>query len=68
MSRKMSDEARQRKAGYDRRYHDEHIRKRVIDFNMNTPEDVEALEHLDSQPNKAGYMKGLILNDKGTGK
>ena len=51
------------KKAYDIRYSKANITKRVIDFNKNSDEDMKILNHLDQKPNKARYVKGLILDD-----
>ena len=66
--RKMSEASKERKTAYDLRYSAENITKRVIDFNRNSDEDVKILNHLDAQPNKTQYVKGLIKKDMGAGK
>lgn len=42
------------------KYQKEKVQTRTIKF---YPADSDILEHLDSQPNKAGYIKALIRED-----
>lgn len=63
----MTDEQKVAKRVYDVQYSKNHIKKRVIDFNMGSGEDMKILEHLDAQPNKSRYVKDLILEDMNVG-
>jgi hypothetical protein len=67
MKRKMSEDAKARKMAYDLQYSQAHIVKRVIDFNKASKDDMEILDHLDTKPNKARYVKGLIRDDMDKG-
>lgn len=62
---KLSDEAKRRKAGYDKQYQHENVSRMSIFFNKGNPEDVEMMEWLDEKGkrNKTGYVKGLIRED-----
>lgn len=42
------------------KYNKESMVQRVVRF---SPRELELLEHLDAQPNKAGYIKALIRAD-----
>lgn len=44
-----------------KKYKQKAIKKMTWEFNRNTEADL--LEHLEQQPNKAGYVKGLIRAD-----
>ena len=43
------------------KYEKEKVRRYVIKVMVNTEQDI--IEHLDLQPNKMGYIKGLIRED-----
>lgn len=43
------------------KYIKNNIKQCKFDLNKNTEADI--IEHLDKQPNKQGYIKGLIRND-----
>lgn len=53
----MVTEAQKRAA---KKYHKEKLVQRVVRF---SPREADLLAHLDAQPNKAGYIKGLIRED-----
>lgn len=43
------------------KYHKEKTKSIVIRFMLNS--EMDLIEHLENQPNKAGYIKSLIRND-----
>lgn len=43
-----------------KKYHKEKLVQRVVRF---SPNEKDILDHLDAQPNKAGYIKQLIRAD-----
>lgn len=43
-----------------KKYHKEKLVQRVVRF---SPNEKDILDHLDAQPNKAGYIKQLIRED-----
>jgi hypothetical protein len=51
------------KRAYDVEYAKTHIRRAFVPFNDLNPDDVELLEWLEQQGNKAAYIKGLIRAD-----
>lgn len=54
----MATSAAQKRASV--KYDKENMVQRVVRF---SPYERDLLEHLDSQPNKAGYLKALIKAD-----
>lgn len=62
---KLSDEAKRRKAEYDKQYQQDNVSRVSIFFNKGNPEDVEMMAWLDKKGkrNKSGYVKGLIRDD-----
>ncbi len=62
---KLSDEAKKRKAEYDKRYQQDNVSRMSIFFNKGNTEDVEMMEWLDEKGkrNKSGYVKSLIRDD-----
>lgn len=59
----LTEEQKIAKHAYDLEYSRQHVKKRVLDFNTNSDEDMKILEHLDKQPNKSRYVKDLISDD-----
>ena len=59
----LTPEQRKAKAIKDMEYNKRMIIKRIVDFNRGSEEDMKILGHLDSRPNKARYVKGLIRED-----
>lgn len=57
-----------KRTGYasQNKYHKEKTKSFVIRFMTATEQDL--IDHLDNQPNKAGYIKQLIKNDIESGK
>lgn len=51
------------KTAYDMDYAKQHIRRRMIPFNMDKPEDFELWEWLDGRDNITQYIKDLIRAD-----
>lgn len=62
---KLSDEAKRKKAEYDRQYQQDNVSRMSIFFNKGNPEDVDMMDWLDKKGkrNKSGYVKGLIRED-----
>lgn len=58
------------KAQYDKKYYDEHITRKVLNFNENNPEDEELLEWLESlkKGEMSAYIKRLVRGDMERGK
>ena len=59
----LTPEQKKAKKAYDMKYKERFIKKRVIDFNVGSEEDMKIMNHLDRQRNKSRYVKTLILDD-----
>ena len=59
----LTPEQKKAKSARDMEYNKKMIIKRIVDFNRGSEEDMKILGHLDSRPNKARYVKGLIRED-----
>ena len=59
----LTEEQKLAKNAYHLQYGKDRIKKRVIDFNVGSDEDMKILNHLDEKPNKSRYVKGLIKED-----
>lgn len=47
---------------YQNEYH-RSMKKKLLSFNPNNPEDIELLNYLESKENQTGYIKDLIRED-----
>ena len=49
------------KSAYDQQYMKNNIK--VIQINLNRTHDADIIDHLNTKPNKSGYVKQLIRDD-----
>lgn len=62
--RKLSEEAKQRKAAYDADYIKKNIKQWTISFNLNDDEDMKIYHYIKGKPNGTRYIKNLVLEEK----
>lgn len=61
---KLSEKAMANKRVYDYKYARENLKKKVIPFNVNRPEDIALLKFANAQPENGNqYIKRLIRED-----
>lgn len=54
---------KEQKSEYDMRYAREHIKRKIIPFNIEQDDDLELLDWLNQQENITAYIKALIRAD-----
>ena len=64
MGQRLSEEALANKKRYNREYARKNFITKIITFNKNVEEDIEALDWMNSQENGNKYVKRLLLEDK----
>ena len=54
---------KEHKSAYDQQYMKEHIKRKIIPFNIEQDDDLELLDWLNRQDNITAYIKALIRAD-----